>query len=329
MKWNDGYVADIDYPSGFFEEQSPAYLHFACVLNGYEPVALDAPFSYCELGSGRGLTANLLAASNPQGDFYAVDFLPSHVAGARQLSRAAQLDNLTLLEDSFADLAEGRVAGLPQFDFITLHGVYTWVTADNRKHIVNFIKRYLKPGGIAYVSYNALPGWNATLPLQRLMLEHADRHPGGSGAQLDGARQFIDALRATKAGYFGAQQPRLQHRLDSLKTDNANYLAHEYMNRGWQPLYHADVARDLAAAKLDYVGSTELPMAPPLPVGRAANPARRHARRDHAPNRVGLSAQHPVPQRRLRARRAAPDAGQAAGLPAPHGPGADRPRPPA
>jgi SAM-dependent methyltransferase len=242
MKWNDGYVADIDYPSGFFEEQSPAYLHFACVLNGYEPVALDAPFSYCELGSGRGLTANLLAASNPQGDFYAVDFLPSHVAGARQLARAAQLDNLTLLEDSFADLAEGRVAGLPQFDFITLHGVYTWVTADNRGHIVDFIKRYLKPGGIVYVSYNALPGWNATLPLQRLMLEHADRHPGRSGAQLEGARQFIDTLRATKAGYFGAHQPRLQHRLDSLKTDNANYLAHEYMNRGsptsratWRP----------------------------------------------------------------------------------------------
>lgn len=38
--------------------------------------------------------------------------------------------------------------GLPQFDFITLHGIYTWVSRENRQHIVDFIARYLKPGGI-------------------------------------------------------------------------------------------------------------------------------------------------------------------------------------
>src|SRR5690606_21596252 len=34
------------------------------------------------------------------------------------------------------------------------------------------------------------------------------------------------------------------------------YLAHEYMNRCWQPLYHADVVRDFRGAKLDFAGST-------------------------------------------------------------------------
>lgn len=272
MDWNDGYVADVEYPTGFFREQSPAYLNFTCVLNGFEPVPLDQPFTYFELGFGRGLTVNLLAASNPQGAFYAADFLPSQVVGARQLAAAAQLENLTLLENSFAELAEGKVTGLPQFDFITMYGVYTWVTAENRRHIVNFIARYLKPGGVVFMSYNALPGWNAALPLRRLMIEHADRYPNRSSIQVGQARSFVDQIIAAKAAYF-TSNPSLQNCLDSLREDDPAYVAHEYLNRGWEPLYYADVAHDMASAKLEYAGSANLMMAFPhfyLTPGRLA-----------------------------------------------------------
>lgn len=257
MSWNDGYVSDIDYPIEFFSEQSPAYLNFACVLNGFEPIPLDRPFTYCELGFGRGLTVNLLAASNPQGRFYATDFMPSHVAGARQMAEAAQLDNLTLLENSFAELADGKVADLPQFDFVTMHGVYTWVNAENRQHIVRFLSRYLKPGGIVYISYNALPGWNAALPMQRLMLEYAARCPSRSDVQFEQARQAIRQMVDAQKGYFHAN-PGLKYGLESLEKNDVNYLVHEYLNQGWQPLYHADVVRDVAAAKLDYACSAQL-----------------------------------------------------------------------
>jgi hypothetical protein len=47
----------------------------------------------------------------------------------------------------------------------------------------------------------------------------------------------------------------LRHRLASLADDKAGYLAHEYLNRGWEPLYHADVVRDMANAKLDFAGA--------------------------------------------------------------------------
>ncbi|HEX7981990.1 MAG TPA: class I SAM-dependent methyltransferase [Duganella sp.] len=256
MDWNQGYVAGIDYPTGFFREQSPAHLSFACVLNGVEPVPLDRPFTYMELGAGQGLTANVLAAANPQGRFYAVDFSPSHVVAARQLTEAAQLDNLTLLETSFAELAAGKVA-LPPMDFITMYGVYSWVDARNRQHIVDFIGRYLKPGGIVYLNYNAMPGWSPSLPLQRLILERTQTDRYASHNQLERGRQLVDGLVEAGATYFDGN-PNLQFRLDSLRDDKAGYLAHEYMSDGWSPLYHADVARALAGAKMDYVGSGEL-----------------------------------------------------------------------
>lgn len=261
MDWTAGYASDIEYTAGFYAEQGPGYLNLVCALNGYEPPSLSGKFTYFELGFGRGLTANVLAASNPNGRFYAADFNPAHVAGADALAAAAQLTNLTLLENSFEELARGDV-DLPRFDYITLHGIYTWVTAENRAHIVAFINRYLKPGGAVYTSYNAMPGWAGAQPLQRLLVEYGDAFPNRSNAEMDGAAAFVERLSAAQSGYINAH-PSLQPRLETLKSGSRNYLVHEYMHKHWQPLYHADVARDFAQAKMEFAGSAVLPMAYP------------------------------------------------------------------
>ncbi|RAM67019.1 methyltransferase [Herbaspirillum rubrisubalbicans] len=266
MQWHEGYVSDIDYVAAFFPEQSPALLSFACLLNGCEPPSPERHFRYLELGSGQGLTANILAAANPHADFYAVDFNPAHIAASRQLAQTAGLQNIHFLENSFADLAEG-VIDLPPVDFITMHGVYSWVNADNRHHIMRLVKRYLKPGGIVYLSYNAMPGWTTTLPFQRLLLEHATLYPGSKSAQIDKARSLVRGLMETRTGYFTSNtSANLQNYLRGAMEEDASrspYLAHEYMNQGWEPLYHIDVARDAAQAKLDYVGSADLSWAFP------------------------------------------------------------------
>jgi SAM-dependent methyltransferase len=254
MGWNNGYMTQVEYVPSFYAEQSPVYLNFSCVLNGIEPVAIDKPFTYFELGFGQGVTANILAAANPHGRFYAADFNPAQVVAARELAQEARLDNLVLLENSFAELAEGKV-DLPQFDFITAHGIFSWVNPDNRRHIVNFLTRYLKPGGIFYISYNAMPGWASALPLQRLVYEHG-LHPGTVAAQLGKARGMIAALANVQAEYLTHNSdPILKERIESLSGGNDGYLAHEYMHHGWAALYYIDVARDLANAKLDFACS--------------------------------------------------------------------------
>ena len=261
MSRNNGYVMDIEYIPNFCALQSPVHLSFACILNGVEPVPLDKPFTYFELGFGQGLGMNVFAASNPHGRFFGSDFNPAQVATAREFAAEARLDNLTLLENSFAELAQGEV-DLPQFDFITMHGVYTWVNAENRQHIVNFIRRYLKPGGIVYSGYNAMPGWTSELPLKRFLLEHGELYRGSSIAQFTQARDFADALIGSGAAYFKTDAG-LQPYLDHSKMDNPHYLVHEYMHYGWEPLYFADVARAFAAAKLDFTGSAVLTFAFP------------------------------------------------------------------
>lgn len=262
MDWTAGYASDVEYTIGFYGEQSPGHLNFACLLNGIEPACLSGAFNYFELGFGRGLTVTVLAAGNPGGNFYAADFNPAHVASARAMASGAQLSNLTLLENSFEELAQGKVQDLPQFDYITLHGIYTWVTVENRHHIAAFIGRYLKPGGAVYLSYNAMPGWSAALPLQRLMVEYGDAFPNRSDVQMGGAAEFLRKLQEQQASYFTAN-PALKARMEIIAKGTSSYLVHEYMHKHWQPLYHADVARELAEAKMDFAASADLVFAFP------------------------------------------------------------------
>lgn len=252
--WDAGYISDIEYVPGFYKQQAPVYLNFACMLKGYEPVSLERGFTYCELGCGQGLTALMLAATNPKGEFHAMDFNPAHIARANRQVTETGLSNITFHEASFEDFAEGRVESLPQFDFVTMHGVYSWINDTNKAAIIAFLSRYLKPGGIVYVSYNSMPDTTAGLPLQRMFSEFSRLMPGRSDMQVERALKFATELRDSGANFF-ADNKRLDYLLKTWEGEGGQYLAHEYLNAHWTPLYHADVARDFAPAKLSFVAS--------------------------------------------------------------------------
>ncbi len=173
MSWTAGYNNSVAYTTGFYQEQSPTYLNACLVMQRVAPPSIEK-FTYCEAcGFGqRSLTSLILAATHPDGDFYACDFNPLHVIAASSIRDEAQLPNLTLLENSFGELAQGAIE-LPMFDYITMHGIISWISDETRAQIMRFLTRYLKPGGVVQVSYNAMPGLAQVLPLQRLLMRGA------------------------------------------------------------------------------------------------------------------------------------------------------------
>ncbi|HYC02727.1 MAG TPA: class I SAM-dependent methyltransferase [Azospirillaceae bacterium] len=254
--WSHGYVHDIEYTSGAYRELFPSHLNHALLTNGLLPPDITKPFTWCELGCGKGFTALLAAASHPQGRFWAFDFNPSHIASAQALAAEAGVENLTYGEDSFEELAAAPER-LPLFDYIVLHGIYSWISEENRGHIRSFIRSRLKPGGVVYISYNCLPGWSQAMPIRRLMREYAACFAGRTDQRIEKALAEIGKLKEAKSRFFATSQVASQ-RFDQIKTGNRNYLAHEYMNDDWHIFYQADVARDMAEAKLSYAGSANL-----------------------------------------------------------------------
>lgn len=254
--WTSGYVAGIDYTHDFHSQLTPAGLAFCATARGHRHGLGQPQLSYCELGCGQGFSANLLAAANPHIEFHAMDFSPSHIAGARELAQEAALHNMHFHERSFADF--GAAEGLPaSFDVIALHGVFSWVSAANRDLILSFIAERLKPGGLVYVSCNAMPGWAAAMPLRRLLTSHAEQGSGPLTSRIRDAIGHARQLQKAGAGFF-ASNPQAGKRLAHMKDMPENYLAHEYFNADWTPFYFEDLNAAMGTAKLDFLGSTSV-----------------------------------------------------------------------
>lgn len=253
MSWSEGYVADINYTFGYYAEMNPVRLNLALLLAGLEGLP-DGPC--CELGFGQGVSVNVHAAGNIGRQWWGTDFNPAQVAYARQLASAAGSQAI-LDEQSFADFCARD--DLPPFALIALHGVWSWISDDNRHQIVELARRRLLPGGVLYVSYNTPPGWSPMQPLRHLLVEHA-RSMSAPGCQtpdkMAAAIQFSEQLLAVEP-LFAKANPALLQRVKTLGGQHPAYLAHEYMNADWVPMPFADVARWLTPAKLNYAGSAQ------------------------------------------------------------------------
>ncbi len=252
--WADGYVVDQDYSIEVQPELMPAHLAFAALERGVAPPDLAGPFTYCDLGAGRALGAMMVAAAHPEGRVVAIDFNPAHVVWARRLAAAAGLANFEALELSFADAAE---AGLPRFDLVVLHGVYSWVSPENRAQIRRFLAERVRPGGLVALSYNALPGRAMLAPLRDLLARRAVVGRGGSGQRVAEALTLAQALAESGATAL-ARNPFARQKLEELAGRAPAYLAHEYTTADWHPFHAGDVMAEMAEAKLGFVGSADL-----------------------------------------------------------------------
>lgn len=254
-QWSSGYVSDLAYTLGFYREMTPALMRFVALCKGIRAPSTDGEQAYCELGCGQGLTANIVAAANPNLQVFATDFNPAHVVSARDMASRGSLSNAHFFDDSFIDFAAR--ADLPDFDFVALHGIYSWINLENREVIRDFIRRKLKPGGLVYVSYNCAPGWAPAIPLRALMYMHGQQLKGPTAARVKPSLDFLKEISDLGAAYFKGN-PQMDARLERLQTMNSSYVAHEYFNESWFLPFFADVADFFGEAKLTFLGSAAL-----------------------------------------------------------------------
>lgn len=249
-----GYLSDIPYPDRFHRELSPTWLSYVCVQGGVPPRRLDGHFTYLDLGCGFAQSTIVNAGAFPRAEFHACDFNPVHIEAATRHAAQLGIDNIQFHEVLFEDLLR---RDLPPFDFIVLHGVYSWVSPEVCSTIQQIIARHLLPGGLVYVSYNCLPGWSAEGPLRTLMKELADGQTGDADLPVTRALEAMQRLSNPSFKYF-RDNPAAVAAVESFAKDPINYVAHEFLNRAWTLYYSTELADDMARAGATYVASATL-----------------------------------------------------------------------
>jgi SAM-dependent methyltransferase len=256
-RWDDGYVTDVTYTDNVYREMTPPWLAYTAILLGQRPPDLSRSFRYADLGCGFGMTALFVAATCPQAEVWGFDFNPAHIEVARGTAAELGLGNITFVETSFADMARLPPAGLPEFDIIVSHGVLSWISAANRQCLFEVISQRLRAGGLAYVSYNALAGWAAMMPLRELMLRVASTGTNRSDQLMQPIMDILDRARTGGARYFTVN-PEIEARLNVLRKQNPRYFAHEFLNAEWHPLMFSEVLDAMQDARCHYLGSATL-----------------------------------------------------------------------
>lgn len=240
----------------FHKDIAPAFIDHVCITSGYAPPpgspvgeGMGASFSYCELHAASGVTTTLLAACNPPGDFHAIDARAVMIEKGLALAADGKVKNVTFHQ---AAIEAALQLNLPQFDYVVVHGVYSWVPLRERALVLAFLRKFLKVGGAVYVTYNARPGAAHLEPFRRLFRETG----GDTGKRLAATRDVYKRLFDAKAPALaqGAVPPDKLSRLGELPPDA---IGSDYANPFAEALYVTDVISDFAAIDCVLAGAAE------------------------------------------------------------------------
>jgi 2-polyprenyl-3-methyl-5-hydroxy-6-metoxy-1,4-benzoquinol methylase len=238
----------MPYPGYTIEETHPGRLAAMGKLHGLQ--AIDPKNArILELGCGTGINLLAMAQLWPEAELVGIDLAEGHIAEAREAARETGLESrVTFLRE---DLSEIR-GDLGKFDMIICHGVYSWVPPAVRKAVLDLCRERLNPIGIAYVSYNALPGWRARGAIREMMLQRTEG-VSDPRERVAMARALVDFLAATVPeelphGKF------LRNEAAYLRGRDDAYVAHDYLSPFNEAFYFRDFVKEAAAHGLGYLG---------------------------------------------------------------------------
>jgi SAM-dependent methyltransferase len=210
----------IPYHHGAVPDSHPARLGVIARLHGIAAAAPDG-CRVVELGCGEGMNLLPFAERLPHAQFTGVDFSPVQIATAEAARAACGIANARFL---CADLRTFEPEG--EFDYIIAHGVYSWVPDDVKDRLLAICARALAPNGVAYVSYNTLPGWSLLAGLRQFLLGEISHEPDPP-AKLAHATRVLAALDQAAAGQPGSYAAMLREAIADMRAKPPTLLFHD------------------------------------------------------------------------------------------------------
>ena len=245
----DARYEEIAYPGRPLVQTHPDRLAMLGRLFGL-PTPEPATGRVLEIGCGDGGNLIPMAWALPQATFTGVDASPSAIALARERADALGLENVRFEEVSLADHAPqpGSV------DYVIAHGVYSWVPDPLREALLALCARALSPAGVAYVSYNTLPGGRLRQVLREILaaeLEGIDEPQ----QRLTAARETLATMRT--AWTYDDGLATLSGVAGSLIDASDALLYHDTLSPANTPLYFREFVAAAQAAGLQFLAEAE------------------------------------------------------------------------
>jgi methyltransferase-like protein/2-polyprenyl-3-methyl-5-hydroxy-6-metoxy-1,4-benzoquinol methylase len=243
----------VPYSNQPFQNTRPHYLATVGSLYGMTP-ASPSRCRVLELGCGAGGNIVPMAYHSPQSEFVGVDLSGRSITAGQAMIERLGLSNVSLQHRDIMNISDAD----GKFDYIIAHGVFSWVPAAVRDKIWSVFEDNLSPQGIAYVSYNALPGAHLR-DLARSMLLYHVRHIDDSAAKTAQARTLMKSLAEFSApdSVFGVV---LRDQADRIKSLPNHVFIHDDLDELSTPFFLHQVVDAAAAHGLQYLADSDFPI---------------------------------------------------------------------
>lgn len=242
----------VAYPGHAFYHTHPARLATIAHLHGMSP-ALPSAMRVLELGCGRGSNLIPMAAQYPGSSFVGIDLSGRAIAHANEGAAALGLGNIAFHHRDIMAVTDE----LGRFDYIIVHGVYSWVPEPVRERIAALFDELLAPQGVAYVSYNALPGCRLRDLARDIMLFET--------RDIADPQERVRVARASLKAFAEASDPETFHgtalrmRLAQLDQTPDNVLYHDDLNPGARAFALHEVLEVAARNGLQFLAEASFP----------------------------------------------------------------------
>jgi methyltransferase-like protein/2-polyprenyl-3-methyl-5-hydroxy-6-metoxy-1,4-benzoquinol methylase len=243
---------ETPYVSPAFPQTHPDKLCAMARLFGLDAPA-PARARVLELGCADGSNLLPMAQHAPEARFLGIDASARQVASAQAAIVACGLRNVEIRQQDILEFA----ASEGKFDYIIAHGIFSWVPAEVRARLLLICRDNLSENGVAFVSYNAFPGWGMRMPLREMMLFHtrALQDPKAKVQQARALTAFLADAVSTQGNPYGQL---LQQELEKLNRYPDDYVRHDLLGEVNQPFYFQEFVSLAASAKLQYLSEPSL-----------------------------------------------------------------------
>jgi SAM-dependent methyltransferase len=238
----------VPYRHGAIPDTHPARLGAIARLHGL-PAAAPERCRVLELGCGEGMNLLPLAERFPGSEFVGVDFSATAITHGEAARSACSLGNAQLLA---ADLRTWEPEP-ESFDYIIAHGLYSWVPDEVKERVLSLCRRALRPHGLAYISYNTLPGWGLPGALRGFLLEQTASPTGSAQTEVEQARAILTALGQANAGQPSPYNLHLQSTVEDMLRKPPELFFHDDLAAVNDPCTFTTFTRRAAAHELHYL----------------------------------------------------------------------------
>jgi methyltransferase-like protein len=242
----------VQYPSLPFDRSHPDQLAVMATLFGLQP----APPQNCrvlEIACADGGNIIPMACELPGSSFRGFDLARTVVENGQKLIGELELSNIRIDQMDLMDAGPE----LGEFDYIIAHGLYSWVPEPVRDKLMSVTKSLLAPQGVAYISFNALPGCRIREMFREMLLIHL-RDVTDPEQRIKQAREFLECLKQSKER-SGDMGNFLRIEAEFLLDQGPVVLFHDELGEVYHPVFVHDFAAHARRFGLQFLAEASFP----------------------------------------------------------------------